>query len=440
MLRDAANLLFKNIYLLANLSSSCYDIAFLKVIFAIKKVFNIILIIVPIILIVSLTIHLFKFLMYGDVKKEDFKKPINSLIAAVLIFFLPTILDVVIGLVDSGTGYHLCWENATSEYISALEQRYQLSGSGSGASGSSSSGSSTRPGGSSGSSSSSSAGSSGGTVSASTPGLATPTVSISGDKVTNSLSRYANNSVSFFAVNQNGDYLAHNLSKTWYTKSSIKLPLIYFSATKQNMRFDYMSGTVVPINSSLWSAAEADPNKIPYYSYSGKNSDTVANFVKYTLQNSNNLAYMNMCLTYATKGGFKNWVGTVVGNSGRAQYSCWQNSLTAVDMYKLLAHIKADRDNIRSTSNGVTVLNGIWSNAANCKTGGMNTVSGASRFNVYNKTGSGDGNYHDIGIVENKNNKNKYFIYVVFTMNQSSSNTRDSILNVLFNEFSSSIS
>lgn len=272
------------------------------------------------------------------------------------------------------------------------------------------------------------------------PSLKVPSLATFDEKVPKSLEKYKSSDFSFLVINQDNKYISHNINSGWYTKSTIKFPLVYFASSTEKMRNDYVKNTIIPIQNELWSAQEADPNKVPFYNKNNKNSDTVSNFIKYTLQNSNNLAYMNLCLTYATKSNFQKWIGNVVGNTGHAQYSCWQNLLTATDVYKLLIHMKSDKENVRNQTNGEKILNTIWTNSAQCKTGGMPNIDGISKFNVYNKTGSGDRHYLDMGIVENKNNKNKYFIYIVFTKNQNNHNARQAILKAILDEFGSSIS
>ena len=79
-----------------------------------KSILGIIQIIVPILLIVAITIHLVNLMSNPDDKKL-INKIKNSAIAAVLIFLIPTLLNVVMGLLEDSYTLSACW-NSITEY------------------------------------------------------------------------------------------------------------------------------------------------------------------------------------------------------------------------------------------------------------------------------------------------------------------------------------
>ena len=83
---------------------------------------NVLHIIVPLLLIISLTISLTKLVQDPDEKKAP-KKILNSVLAAVIVFFLPTMINVVINLVAGESDFSSCWENASIR--SNLSHNYQ---------------------------------------------------------------------------------------------------------------------------------------------------------------------------------------------------------------------------------------------------------------------------------------------------------------------------
>lgn len=93
----------------------------LKVIRIIKIVIEIIKIAVPIILIVSLMIDLTKAELSNDsdaINKTG-KLSINKIIAVVLIFLIPTFVNIITNVVMPGFSYSSCINNATEEGITA---------------------------------------------------------------------------------------------------------------------------------------------------------------------------------------------------------------------------------------------------------------------------------------------------------------------------------
>lgn len=95
----------------------------LQVIRFIKILINIVRFIVPIGLIIMVSLDFGKGIINGDKKPgEIIKLCSNRIIAAVVIFLIPTIVGFVLGLVDRVTSYESCWSNAEVTII----EKYQL--------------------------------------------------------------------------------------------------------------------------------------------------------------------------------------------------------------------------------------------------------------------------------------------------------------------------
>lgn len=103
-----------------NLNNCCSDYALAKYLDVVKQVLNIIHIIVPIILIIMGTVEFIKMITNPD-NKKSYKSLLNKVIATVIIFFLPFIVNLVIGLFD-GSKYDVvkCWEQS-SEIVEKMK-------------------------------------------------------------------------------------------------------------------------------------------------------------------------------------------------------------------------------------------------------------------------------------------------------------------------------
>ena len=94
----------------------------LPVIFSIvKKIMLLIQIVVPILLIIFASISLIK-LVKNPVEKNETKKIINQFIAAVIVFFIPFFVDVVMNLVGEDNEISSCWNSAGDTII--LSNKY----------------------------------------------------------------------------------------------------------------------------------------------------------------------------------------------------------------------------------------------------------------------------------------------------------------------------
>ena len=98
-------------FILADLVTSCSDVALANILAIIQKVITLIQIVVPIHAIVSGVTILVK-LMSNPEEKKYRAAVKNALIALVMVFLLPSIVDVVMGLLDGKFQLASCWEYA----------------------------------------------------------------------------------------------------------------------------------------------------------------------------------------------------------------------------------------------------------------------------------------------------------------------------------------
>ena len=108
--------------MIINITSTCGDSILIPFLSILKKFLNIIHIIVPLLLILSVTLTITKLMQDPDDKKAP-KKIINSVIAIVIIFFLPVFLDVVVNLTGEDESFANCFNiNQSQDRISSSYQ------------------------------------------------------------------------------------------------------------------------------------------------------------------------------------------------------------------------------------------------------------------------------------------------------------------------------
>ena len=93
------------------LGSCCNSNTLVVLLSVAKRIFQLIQIIIPILLILGSTIHLVKRVNDPDMKNGT-KKFINMYIAAIIVFFLPVIMNAVLGLLPDSFSVTACWKNA----------------------------------------------------------------------------------------------------------------------------------------------------------------------------------------------------------------------------------------------------------------------------------------------------------------------------------------
>ena len=98
-----------------DISLECSDYGLVNLFVIAKRFFTILQIIVPIIAILFLAINVIKMVMNPD-EKKNMKAFYNWLIAFVIIFFLPTIVNTAMGLLGENYSISSCWNNAETLY------------------------------------------------------------------------------------------------------------------------------------------------------------------------------------------------------------------------------------------------------------------------------------------------------------------------------------
>ena len=114
-----------------NILSICENSNILKIILFIKTLIDIVKFIVPIGLIIMVSLDIGKGVVSGSAKPEEILKASgNKLLAAVIIFLLPTIVNFTLVFVDENTSYESCWANANNdtikEYQDILDEKKRL--------------------------------------------------------------------------------------------------------------------------------------------------------------------------------------------------------------------------------------------------------------------------------------------------------------------------
>lgn len=91
---------------------TCNNSALSTILPVVKTVMLLIQIVVPIALLVSFSISFTK-LSINPEEKDGFRKLINKIIAAVIVFVLPLIMNAIMGIVGESTEFSNCWNNAS---------------------------------------------------------------------------------------------------------------------------------------------------------------------------------------------------------------------------------------------------------------------------------------------------------------------------------------
>lgn len=95
------------------LGTCCNDYGLVAILDIMRKFFDILQLVVPILLLVMSTVQLIKMMANPDDKKAT-KQIFNKVIAAVMCFMLPMLVDAVLGLFGSNETFQIaaCWEQA----------------------------------------------------------------------------------------------------------------------------------------------------------------------------------------------------------------------------------------------------------------------------------------------------------------------------------------
>ena len=103
--------------------STCNNAALTFILPTIKRVMLLIQIIVPIILIIMGVVQFTQLVNAPDDKKK-FKALINKVIAAIIVFFIPVLLNVVMGVIGESTEFSNCWIKA-DENVKITDSKYK---------------------------------------------------------------------------------------------------------------------------------------------------------------------------------------------------------------------------------------------------------------------------------------------------------------------------
>ena len=115
----------------AELGNCCSSPTIASVLDITRKIFGLIQVIAPIILIVMATVQVL-LLTINPEEKDAFKKIYNKFLAAIIIFILPIILNVIMGLLPNSINISACWNEASNISYSSegkyveLEEREKL--------------------------------------------------------------------------------------------------------------------------------------------------------------------------------------------------------------------------------------------------------------------------------------------------------------------------
>ena len=94
-----------------SLVGQCNDPVMLYVLGIFKRILSVIQLAGPIVGIVAIILNLIKLMSSPDDKKNQ-KLIINWLIAIIMLFWLPTVINIVMSLLDNSFKISSCWNNA----------------------------------------------------------------------------------------------------------------------------------------------------------------------------------------------------------------------------------------------------------------------------------------------------------------------------------------
>lgn len=105
------------------LNNYCTDYALAGTLYVIQRLVTIIQIVVPIILLISVSVMLTQMIINPEEKKNK-NRIKNSFIAAIVVFFIPMLINLVIGMVDSNNNFLKCWRDAKNININIGNSHY----------------------------------------------------------------------------------------------------------------------------------------------------------------------------------------------------------------------------------------------------------------------------------------------------------------------------
>ena len=97
----------------SDLGTCCSDYSLVGLLSITRRVLGIIQFVIPIILIVAGTIQFMQLTINPELK-DGFRKVLNKLIAAVIIFLLPLLVDVILGTTSTDFSVASCWQQSAT--------------------------------------------------------------------------------------------------------------------------------------------------------------------------------------------------------------------------------------------------------------------------------------------------------------------------------------
>ena len=98
--------------LVLDVMSTCNDPSLSTFLAVVKNILLLIEIVVPITLLIAGTVEFVR-LTINPEDKKGFRKILNKVIAAFIVFAIPVLINMVMGLVGESTEFTKCWNNAT---------------------------------------------------------------------------------------------------------------------------------------------------------------------------------------------------------------------------------------------------------------------------------------------------------------------------------------
>jgi len=95
----------------ATLNNCCSSYAISNVLDITRKIFDLVQMLVPIVLILMATVQFVQLTINPELK-DGFRRVLNKIVAAFIIFLLPVLLDAVMGLVPGSLDVSACWKAA----------------------------------------------------------------------------------------------------------------------------------------------------------------------------------------------------------------------------------------------------------------------------------------------------------------------------------------
>lgn len=105
------------------MTSYCSNLALASFLHVVQNIIVVIQIIAPILLLASLCIKLFQAMMHPD-EKKNIPRIRNAFLAAAIIFFVPTIVNVLTDMIETDDAFLICWQESRNISINFQNYKY----------------------------------------------------------------------------------------------------------------------------------------------------------------------------------------------------------------------------------------------------------------------------------------------------------------------------